>query len=50
MLIYIPSNSYICRYKIVVACEEHLSTVSCRHTELEEVDTAFRQYVQKEIR
>lgn len=49
-LVYTHTPSYICKYEIVVTCEEHLSAGNCRHTKQEEVDTAFRQYVQKEIR
>lgn len=42
--------SHLCKYKTVVTCQKPLSTGSCRCTKLEEVDTAFRQCVQKEIR
>lgn len=47
---YIHTPPHMCKYKIVVTCKKHLSTGNCRHTKLEEVDTAFRQYVQKKIR
>lgn len=52
--IYVHTHIYthtphICKYKIVVTCKKHLSTGNCRHTKLEEVDTAFRQYVQKKL-
>lgn len=37
-------------YKKVDTCKEHFSPGNCSHTKPEAADTAFRQYVQKEVR